>query len=264
MTVSRWATAVAFGNAAAARPVEPDRVHLVEIGHCPVRLGDVAHFGDGRDVAVHRIDRFERDQLRHRRIESGQLAVEVGGVVMGESLFRGPAVPDTLDHRGVVQFVGEHDAARQPRRERAQRRPVRHVAGVEQQRGFGAVQIGQLALQQHVVVVGAGDIARAAGAGAAPIDRRVHRRQHLRVLAHAEIVVGAPHRHLAAAVPVVVHRPREMTGSAFEVGKDAIASLAPQFTELPLEKALVIHQCHPYPLPIAMPVAKTSRPPTKT
>src|SRR5262249_13119996 len=48
-------------------------------------------------------------------------------------------------------------------------------------------------------------------------------------------------RPLAAAPPVVVHRPREIPGSAFEVGKDAIASLAPQLTKLLLEKGFVIH-----------------------
>src|SRR5580700_10967669 len=69
----------------------------------------------------------------------------------------------------------------------------------------------------------------------------MHRRQHFRVLAHAEIVVGTPHRNLATTVAAMVHRPREMTGSAFEIGKNAVASLAPQLTQLPLEKSLVIH-----------------------
>jgi hypothetical protein len=41
-------------------------------------------------------------------------------------------------------------------------------------------------------------------------------------------------------------------------------SLTPQLTELPLEKGLVIHHAPPYPLPIATPVAKTSKPPTTT
>src|SRR5271165_3976523 len=90
-------------------------------------------------------------------------------------------------------------------------------------------------------MVGAGDIASAAGAGAATVNRGMHRGQHLRMLAHAEIIVGAPHRYLAAAALGVVHRPREMPGSAFEIGKDAVASLAPQLTELSLEKAFVIH-----------------------
>src|SRR3546814_3920344 len=56
----------------------------------------------------------------------------------------------------------------------AERRPVRYVAGGEQQGRFLAVQRRQLALQQHVVVVGAGNVAGAAGAGAAAVDRLVH------------------------------------------------------------------------------------------
>jgi hypothetical protein len=78
------------------------------------------------------------------------------------------------------------------------------------------------------------------GTGAGTVDRGMHCRRHLRVLAHAEIVVGAPYRHLATAMPAVVRRPREMPGAAVEIGKDAIAPLAPQLTQLLLEKAFVV------------------------
>src|ERR1700732_91466 len=56
--------AVALGNAAAARTVKPDRMHLIEISHRPETLGDVAQFADWRDVAVHRIHRLEAHELR--------------------------------------------------------------------------------------------------------------------------------------------------------------------------------------------------------
>ena len=55
--------AVALGNAAAARAVHADRVDLVEIGERFIFVGEVADFGDRRDVAVHRIDALEGDQL---------------------------------------------------------------------------------------------------------------------------------------------------------------------------------------------------------
>ena len=45
------------------------------------------------------------------------------------------------------------------------------------------------------MAVGAGDVARAAGAGAVLADGGDHGVPHGRVLAHAEIVVGAPHSH---------------------------------------------------------------------
>ena len=54
---------VALRNAAAARAVHADRMDLVEIGQRAVAVGEVADRGDRGDVAVHRIDAFERDQL---------------------------------------------------------------------------------------------------------------------------------------------------------------------------------------------------------
>ncbi len=54
------------------------------------------------------------------------------------------------------------------------------------------MEIGELALQQYVIVIGARNIARTAGTGPAGFDRRHHRRTHFRVLAHAQIVIGAP------------------------------------------------------------------------
>src|SRR5690606_36951030 len=53
----------AFGDAAAARPVQADGMDLVEIGHGAVALGDVDDLGDRRDVAVHRVDRLEGHEL---------------------------------------------------------------------------------------------------------------------------------------------------------------------------------------------------------
>ena len=62
----------------------------------------------------------------------------------------GAAVADALDHRGVVERVGQDDAVGKLRAQRAERRPVRHIARGEQQRGFLVVQVGQLGLEQHM------------------------------------------------------------------------------------------------------------------
>src|SRR3546814_6209865 len=59
---------VALRHAAAALAVHADRMHLVEIGEGAVTLGHVAQLGQGRDVAIHRIDRFEGDDLGPRRV----------------------------------------------------------------------------------------------------------------------------------------------------------------------------------------------------
>ena len=53
-----------LGNAAAARAVHANRMHFVEIGQRVIFVGEVADRRDRRDVGFHRIDAFERDQLR--------------------------------------------------------------------------------------------------------------------------------------------------------------------------------------------------------
>src|SRR3546814_5247450 len=76
---------LALGDAAAVRAVEANGVHLVEVGHGAVLLGDLAKLGDRRDVAVHGIDRLEGDQLGGGRVGLAQQAVEVLGIVMARS-----------------------------------------------------------------------------------------------------------------------------------------------------------------------------------
>ena len=98
------AEALALGDAAAARAIEADGMNLVEIGHGAVRVRDVAELGDRRDVAVHRVDGFERHELRRATDRCrASLRVEVRRVVMGEDARRSAAVADALDHRGVVR-----------------------------------------------------------------------------------------------------------------------------------------------------------------
>ena len=51
------------------------------------------------------------------------------------------------------------------------------------------MQISQFRLKQHMIMVGARNIARAACTCAATINRFMHGRHHRRVLAHAEIII---------------------------------------------------------------------------
>jgi hypothetical protein len=71
-------------------------------------------------------------------------------------------------------------------------------------------------LRIPVTVIGAADVAGAAGAAA--VERLVHRLQHLRVLAHAEIIVGAPHHDVAAAARTAIDRTGKRSCLAFEIG----------------------------------------------
>ncbi len=90
--------------------------------------------------------------------------------------------------------------------------------------------------------VGAGNVARAAGADAELFGRLLHRRDHLGMLAHAEIVVGAPDGDLAGIVGLVaIHRRRKPAGDPLDVGEDAIALLLPQRIDCVFEDAPIIH-----------------------
>jgi hypothetical protein len=164
--------AVAFGNAAAARSVHADGMHFIEIGHRAVFIGEIADFLDGRDVAIHRIDRLEGDQLRRTRVDARRAS--------GFEILQVVVLPD---HASRISSAGcprssrrgcRHRKAQRCRGssngQRRERCPVRHVAGGEEQRGFLAMQVGEFALEQDMIVVGAGDVAGAAGTGAAAVD----------------------------------------------------------------------------------------------
>ncbi len=151
---------------------------------------------------------------------------------------------DALDHRSVVDCVGKHDHAGDLRTERAKRRPVGDVTGRKQKCGFLAVQIGQFALQQNVVVVGARDIPGASRTRATLIDGALHRLDHLGMLAHAEIVVGTPDGDvLPAAVSRIARRLRETAPLPLKIREHTIAAFLMKAVQFALEETLEIHAC---------------------
>src|SRR6185437_8351424 len=92
----------------------------------------------------------------------------------------------------------------------------------------------------HVVMRRARDVACAAGAGAGLVDRFMHRGTDVGMLAHADIVVGAPDGDLAAADMIVCAR--KCTGLAFKIGEHPVATFGPERVETRLEKTFVIHR----------------------
>ena len=65
---------------------------------------------DRRDIAVHRIDALERDQLGPVAGSLQQL-LEVREIVVAEDHLVAARLPHALDHRVVVQRVGEDQAS---------------------------------------------------------------------------------------------------------------------------------------------------------
>src|SRR3546814_16809070 len=84
-------------------------------------------------------------------------------------------------------------------------------------------------------------VAGAAGARADVVQRLLHRRRHLRVLAHGEIVVRAPDRDRFRTIMAgKAARVRKRSPIAHDVDEDAIAALGVQPIEGLLEDAPII------------------------
>src|ERR1043166_8076925 len=104
------------------------------------------------------------------------------------------------------------------------------------------MEVGELCLELDEGMIGAGDVAGAAGAGADARRGFDHGADHFRMLAHAEVVVGAPDHDIALAFRGVPDRMREPAGNALEIGKHPVAPLVMQAVESIVEKLAVIHR----------------------
>ena len=231
---------VTLGDAAAALAVHADRMDFVEVGQSVVAVGKIADGGDRGDVAVHRIDALEGDQLGRVGIFGREQLFEMLEVVVPEHALLASRALDPRDHRGVVQFVGEDHAVGKQFADRRQRRLVRHVARGEQQRRLLAVELGQLGLELGVVMGVAADVAGSARSGANVVKRLLHRLDHDRVLAHSEIIVGAPDGDWLGAVAAEAARVGILAAGAQDIDEHAVAAFVVKALDRRLENAIVV------------------------
>ncbi|MNS39011.1 hypothetical protein D3C72_712780 [compost metagenome] len=104
------------------------------------------------------------------------------------------------------------------------------------------MQIGKFLFQQDVMMVGPRNVAGASRTRATVIDGGFHGFDDFRVLAHAEIVVGTPDGYvLAFAIGVVPCRAGKIALLAFDIRKNAIASLRMQALQFRRKKCLEVH-----------------------
>jgi len=80
-------------------------------------------------------------------------------------------------------------------------------------------------------MVRARDVAGAAGAGADAGGGLDHGADHFWMLAHAEIVVGAPDHDIACSLGRVPHRMGKPARDPFEIGENPVAPLVMQAAE---------------------------------
>ena len=182
--------------------VHADRVHLVEIGQRAVLLGQRGGGRRGRRCRRPSNRRSRRRSAWARRPAPRPAALRDAPDRCGGRSCRGP--PPWRMPAIIEAWFSASEKMIRPGRifcSVASVASLETIAGGEQQRRFLAVQVGELGLQLDVIVGGAGDVARAAGAGAGLVDGLVHGLEHDRVLALAEIVVGAPDHDVARSRP---------------------------------------------------------------
>ena len=150
-------------------------------------------------------------------------------------------LPYALDHGIVVECVRQQQTVREQLGDSGNAGFVRYVARGEHERGRFVVEFGKLALELDKRMVGARDISRSAGAGAHAGGRFDHRADHLRMLSHSEVVVGAPDRDIARALRGMPDRVRESAGYALKIRKHPVPSFIPQPVEGRREITLIIH-----------------------
>src|SRR3984957_18604877 len=94
-------------------------------------------------------------------------------------------------------------------------------------------------------MVRARNVARPARPG--PHARRGldHGADHFRVLAHTEVVVGAPDHDTARSLWRMPYRIGKTAGEALQIGKDAITPLAAQSGERVGKKVVIVHSASP-------------------
>ncbi len=104
------------------------------------------------------------------------------------------------------------------------------------------VQLRQRFFEHDDGMVRAGNIARAARACAEPADGFGHGGDDFRMLAHAEVIVAAPHGDRAPRDMAFGERKRP--GLALEVVEHAVAAFALKLRNAFLEKVFVVDHNH--------------------
>ena len=187
-----------LADAAAARAHHADRVGLVHHQERLVPLGDPDELRQVGEVAVHAVDAL--DHHEHAPILATDLGEELLGsveIVVRERPAAGPGEHGTLQETVVGERVVEHEVAGAD--DVADHRLVRRMAADKRDRVFRAHEPGDFPLELLVDHLLARHEPACRHARAVAIERRLRGERHLRLTRHAEIVVGGPAHHLAAA-----------------------------------------------------------------
>jgi len=209
-----------LSDTGSVRTIHADGMHFIQKSDGTVLISEILYLFNRSNRAAHAVNRLKRDYLGHMRRQRSELGFQVFQVVVLEDHLLCTRVTDTLDHRCVVQTVGQNHAVRHLAAEGSKRGVISHEARAEDQRGLLSVQLGKRILQGDGVLVVARDVPGTTGTGTVGIQGTVHGLQNLRIAAHAEIVIRAPDRHTLLLRGGV--GPREFLGQPVDVVEVAV------------------------------------------
>lgn len=98
---------VAFANSRSVIAVKSNGVHFVHEGQGSIVVREIAQLLQRRNGSRHGVDGFKGHNLGDVGVDLPQELLKVFGVVVAVDVLGHTAVPDALDHRGVVARVGK-------------------------------------------------------------------------------------------------------------------------------------------------------------
>ena len=174
-------------GAAAVLPEHAARVRIVDHHDAAGFLGELAEARQRTEVAVHAEDAVRDEQLA---LPGRQILEDLARrvhVLVGEHLDRRAAETAAVDDARVIQLVRDDDVLFAENRRDGAR--VRRESALEHDDLLDLLELGELLLQLHVDVHGAGDRPHRAGADAVVLDRLQRRGAQFRMSRQAQIVV---------------------------------------------------------------------------
>ena len=168
-------------------------------------------------------------------------------IVMAENPLGPTIAAHAFDHRGMVQCIGIDDQAGKQFWQGGKGRVIGDIGRGEQQRRFLAMQIGQFLFQPLVPNRRARDIPRTARTCTRSIKRLVHGGQNDRMLAHAKIVIAAPHGdRCLGSVGLAPDCMREMAAPPLDINESAVTPFLVQAVDRVVQQGRIVHRQSPF------------------
>jgi len=227
-----------LGDTGSVRPVHADRVDFVVESDGAVLVGQVADFLDGGDTSAHRVDTLKRDELGSFLGHSSELGLEVRHVVVLPNDLFGARVTDTLNHRSVVQRVGEDDAAGELGADGSETSVVGDVTRGENEGCGLAVQRCDLIFEREVDGTVSSDVSRSSCTSSVLCQSPLHGIEYNGVLAHPEVIVRTPDIDLVLGVCGVSYW--EPAGKAIDVVKVSVRPDVSRWSMSPSGRDLLV------------------------